>query len=81
MLAKWINPVALAVLAAVAMTVDLLMPEMRIFIHSVVYFLSTLLCLEVARDYDHKLMRLVLATVCRRGRSFSQSVFRSGYPV
>ena len=58
MLAKWINPLALTVVAALAMTVDLVMPEMRIFIHSAVYFLSTLLCLEVARDYDHKLMRL-----------------------
>jgi hypothetical protein len=58
MLAKCINPVALVLAAAVLMTVDLLRPELRVFTHSTVYFLSMLLCLEVARDYDHKLMRL-----------------------
>lgn len=58
MLAKWINPGALMATAAVAMTVDLLLPEMRVLGHSIVYLVSALLCLEVARDYDHKLMRL-----------------------
>lgn len=58
MLARWINPVALVAVAAAAVTADLAMPELRIFVHTAVYLVSALLCLEVARDYDHKLMRL-----------------------
>jgi hypothetical protein len=58
MLARWINPVALAVLAAVAIAANLAMPELRPYIHAAAYLLAGLLCLEVARDYDHKLMRL-----------------------
>ena len=58
MLARWINPVALAIVAVAAMAANLAMPELRPYVHSTVYFLAGLLCLEVARDYDHKLMRL-----------------------
>jgi hypothetical protein len=56
--ARWINPVVLAVAAAAAIAANLAMQELRPYIHAGVYLLAGLLCMEVARDYDHKLMRL-----------------------
>lgn len=58
MLARWINPVALAVVAVAAMAADLAVPLLKAPVHAAAYFVAGLLCLEVARDYDHKLMRL-----------------------
>jgi hypothetical protein len=58
MLARWINPVALMAVGAVAMVVNLVDPHLRVYIHSVVYLIAGLLCLEIAFDYEHKLMRL-----------------------
>jgi hypothetical protein len=58
MLARCINPMALAVVAVAAVAANLVMPELRPFVHAAVYWIAGFLCLEVARDYDHKLMRL-----------------------
>ena len=58
MLARWINPVFLGAVAASSIAANLAMPELRPYIHSAVYLLAGLLCVEIARDYDHKLMRL-----------------------
>lgn len=58
MLAKWIHPAPLAATAVVAMAADLCMPELRPFVHASVYLLAGVLCLEIANDYDHRLMRL-----------------------
>lgn len=58
MLARWIDPVFLGVVAASSIAANLAMPELRIYIHTAVYLLAGLLCVEIARDYDHKLMRL-----------------------
>ena len=58
MLARWMNPVALAVAAVAAMSANVAMPELRPCIHTAAYLVAGLLCLEVARDYDHRLMRL-----------------------
>ena len=56
--ARWINPVALVFVAIAAMAAGLVKPELRAYTHALAYFQAGLLCLEVARDYDHKLMRL-----------------------
>ncbi len=58
MIARWINPVALLTVAVVSAVAGLVFHEIRWLIHVAVYFLTWLLCLEIARDYDHKLMRL-----------------------
>jgi len=58
MLARWINPVFLGIVAAASIAANLAMPELRLYIHSAAYLLTGLLCVEIARDYDHKLMRL-----------------------
>lgn len=58
MLARWIHPAGLAVTAIAAMAATLALPSWRSDVHTAVYLVAGLLCLEVASDYDHKLMRL-----------------------
>jgi hypothetical protein len=58
MLARRISPYVLAPVALLTMALDIALPELRPYTHSAVYFLAGLLCLEVANDYDHRLMRL-----------------------
>jgi hypothetical protein len=58
MLAQWIHPVALSIVAMAAIILNLAFPEPRAYIHAAAYLLAGFLCLEVARDYDQKLMRL-----------------------
>lgn len=72
MLARWIHPKALALTALAVMAANLAHPELLHYIHAAVYFLSGLLCLEVARDYDHRLMRLAWLLIS--GEAFSLSL-------
>lgn len=58
MLARCLHPAALWIAAAIVMAADLAVPELRPWTHSAVYLLAGILCLEVALDYDQKLMRL-----------------------
>lgn len=58
MLSRWLRPDVLLVVAILSIVANLAAPEVRPWSHAAVYALAGWLCIEVASDYDHRLMRL-----------------------